>query len=75
MAGPATSGKRVTFNNMEGIPLPLPITLNLGPGEEVELRLELRMHAGMDGPHLFRLPVFVEGEQQPLSLYVQGLFR
>lgn len=33
------------------------------------------MHAGMDGPPLFCLPVLIEGEQQPLELYVQGLFR
>ncbi len=75
MAGPATSGKRLTFNNMEGTFLSLPITIGLGSGEEVELRLELQMMAGMDGPHLFRLPVLIEGEQQPLELYVQGLFR
>ncbi len=75
MAGPATSGKRLTFNNMGGALLSLPISIGLGPGEEVELRLELQMMAGMDGPHLFRLPVLIEGEQQPLELYVQGLFR
>ncbi len=75
MAGPATSGKRLTFNNMQGTFLPLPITMGLEPGEDVELRLELQMMAGMGGPHLFRLPVLIEGEQQPLELYVQGNFR
>lgn len=60
---------------MEGTPLPLPITIGVGPGEELELRMEMQMHAGMDGPHLFRLPVQVEGELLPLVLYVQGLFR
>lgn len=75
MAGPATSGKRLTFNNMQGTPVPLPITIGLGPGEEVELQLEMRMMAGMEGPHQFRLPVLIEGEQQPLELHVHGTFR
>ncbi len=75
MASSATSGKRITFNNMEGKPLPLPISMDLGPGEEMELRLELQMMTGMDGPHQFRLPVFVGREPAALTLSVQGLFR
>ncbi|MDO8750604.1 MAG: hypothetical protein Q7K03_05620 [Dehalococcoidia bacterium] len=60
---------------MQGTSLPLPISLSVGPDKELELRLEMQMMAGMDGPHLFRLPVEVEGELLPLVLYVKGLFR
>jgi hypothetical protein len=75
VAGTATSGKRVTFNNMQGTQRPLPIRVDLAPGEEAEVRLEMRMHRGMDGPHRFRLAVLVEGERQPLELDVRALFR
>ena len=75
MAGSATSGQRLTFNNMEGTPMALPLTRVIGPGEELELRMELQMMAGMGGPHRFRLPVWIEGEQLPMELYVQGTFR
>jgi hypothetical protein len=75
VAGAATSGKRVTFNNMQGTQRRLPIRIELAPGEAAELRLEMRMHREMDGPHHFRLPVVVEGQRQPLELEVRGLFR
>jgi hypothetical protein len=76
VASSATTGKKLTFNNMEGTPLPLPISIDVAPGEDLELRLEMRMHGGgMEGPHHFRLPVQVEGESQPLVLHVQGTFR
>ena len=68
-------GIPVVFNNMRGKPRPLPIRIDVEPGEEAELRLEMRMHRGMDGLHRFRLPVLVEGEPQPLELYVRALFR
>ena len=75
MASSATkAGKKLTFNNMEGTPLPLPIKIEMAPGEEMELRIELRMHDGMGGPHLFRLPVQVSGESLPVVLYIQGHF-
>jgi len=75
VAGSATSRKRLTFNNMRGTRIPLPISIAVGPGEEVELRLEMQMHQGMEGFHVFHLPLAVEGKDQPLNLYVRGLFR
>jgi hypothetical protein len=74
MAGSTTSGNKITFNNMRGTPLPLPLSVNVGPGEEAKLRLEMQMMAGMDGPHRFGFPVWIEREQQPMELYVQALF-
>ena len=75
MAGSATSPNRLTFNNMRGTRIPLPIVVGVKPGEEMELRLEMQMHRGMEGLHVFRLPLVVEGRDQPLNLYVRGLFR
>jgi len=78
VAGPATTGKALVFNNMGGKPLPLPATASLQPGEELNIRMEMRMHQGMGGPHLFRLRVPVAGEggeaHPPLELYIRAFF-
>ena len=52
----------------------------IGPGEEttVVLDMPMGMHAGMDGPHLFKITVPVEseaGESGVLALYFQADFR
>lgn len=48
----------------------------LGPGESTELTFPLQMHAGMDGPHEFRIhvPIEREGEQELLELTTTGHF-
>ena len=50
------------------------------PGGEVPVVLSLRMgmHAGMDGPHLFRIDVPVKsggGESGEIQLYFKANFR
>ena len=78
MAGPATTGNAFILNNMEGEPIPLPASASLEPGEELNIVMQMRMHAGMDGPHLFRLRLAVDGQgdeaQSTLELYVRGFF-
>ncbi|HLB29183.1 MAG TPA: hypothetical protein VI729_05895 [Anaerolineales bacterium] len=78
MAGPATTGNTFVFNSMPASLLRLPATATIKPGEEVKVRMELSMHAGMDGPHLFRLRASLAGEEgeshPPLELYLRGLF-
>ncbi len=77
MAGPATTDNEFIFNNMAGEPIPLPATASLEPGEELHIVMVLKMHAGMDGPHVFRirLPVTGQGgEEQTLELHIRALF-
>ena len=50
------------------------------PGQEVlvTLPLPMGMHAGMDGPHLFRIKVPVRsasGETDTLAVYFKALFK
>lgn len=47
----------------------------LAPGERTTLRFPLQMHPGMDGDHLFRVQVPVEGAGDPLVVSVAGDFR
>ncbi len=52
----------------------------IAPGEEVPvvLSLPMGMHAGMDGPHLFRITVPVRtagGESGVVQLYFKALFK
>ncbi len=52
----------------------------IAPGEEVPvvLTLPMGMHAGMDGPHLFRISVPVRsasGESAVIQLYFKALFK
>ena len=79
VAGPATTGDSLTFDNMKGEPVRLPATATLKPGEELKIVIVLEMHAGMQGPHVFRLKLPVAGPdggaQQTLELYVRGLFK
>ena len=49
--------------------------LHLAPGERTTLRFPLQMHPGMDGDHLFRIQVPVEGAADPLVVSVAGDFR
>ena len=44
----------------------------------MDIVMVMRMHAGMDGPHVFRLRLPVvgqDGEEQTVELYIRGLFR
>lgn len=52
----------------------------IAPGQEVPVVLDLPMgmHAGMDGPHLFRIKVPVRdasGETGIVTLYFKALFK
>ena len=52
----------------------------IAPGQEVPvvLSLPMGMHAGMDGPHLFKISVPVRstnGETGVVQLYFKALFR
>jgi hypothetical protein len=47
----------------------------LAPGERTTLRFPLQMHPGMDGDHLFRVQVPVDGASDPLVVSVAGDFR
>lgn len=47
----------------------------LAPGERTTLRFPLQMHPGMDGDHLFRIQIPVEGAGDPLVVSVAGDFR
>ena len=49
-------------------------TTTLAPGAQTTLAFPLQMHPGMDGDHLFRVAVPVEGADTPLVLSVAGDF-
>lgn len=46
----------------------------LAPGARTTLQFPLQMHPGMDGDHLFRIAVPVDGSDSPLVLSVAGDF-
>lgn len=49
-------------------------TTTLAPGAGTTLQFPLQMHPGMDGDHLFRIAVPVDGSDTPLILSVAGDF-
>ncbi|MBA4180591.1 MAG: hypothetical protein C0506_08395 [Anaerolinea sp.] len=60
--------------------MPVVGATTIAPGQEVPvvLSLPMGMHAGMDGPHVFRISVPVRngaGESAVVRLYFKALFK
>lgn len=78
VAGAATAGGGWVLDNMAEAAAPSPALLTLEPGRQTTIAVRLTMHEGMDGPHLFAIPVVVDdgsGTPQTVELRLSGDFR